>query len=179
MRKLLVSIFICMAFAVSSMAMVDAHLRVSDPDAFIYAIVMVENPWLDPHRVGDRSLYYKAFGLLQARKPYLDDVNRIVGPHMMMKMWGKARLTIVDMKDKTKAVWVTKVYLVYYGKEYESDTGKRVTPEIYARIHNGGPEGWRKWTTISYWHKVKQRMPESFVVKNEEGDMDTVNSREI
>lgn len=177
MRKLFVSIFLFMAYAVSSMAAVDAHLRVDDPDAFIRLIVMTENPWLDKNRVGDRSLYHKAFGLLQVRKPYIDDVNRIVGPKTMMKMWGKARLTTVDMKDNTKAVWATKVYLVYWGKEYESDTGKKVTPEVYARIHNGGPTGWRKWTTAYYWRKVKSRMVESLVAVNE--DADTVNPKRI
>ena len=174
MREFFVSIFLCLYFVTCGVAGVDASLKVKDPDGLIYAIVRVENPWLDKNRVGDRSLYHKAFGLLQVRKPYIDDVNKIVGAKTMLKMWGKSRLTTVDMKDRAKAVWATKIYLVYYGQQYESDTGKKVNEQIYARIHNGGPSGWRKGTTAYYWRKVKSRMPESLVVMN---DADTVNAR--
>lgn len=163
-------ILIMTVWASVSLASVDASMRVADPDALIYGIVKVENPWLDKHRVGDRSLYYKAFGLLQVRKPYLDDVNRIVGKRDMKRMWGKEQLTTVDMKDKAKAVWATKVYLTYWGKVYERDTGKKVTLEVYARIHNGGPSGWKKWITKSYWRKVQSRMLDSFLAENEDAD---------
>ena len=173
MRQLFVSIFMCLCFVIVGMAGgVDANLRVKDPDGLIYAIVKVENPWLYKNRVGDKSLYHKAFGLLQVRKPYVDDINKVVGPKMMFKMWGKARLTTVDMKDKTKAVWATKVYLVYWGKQYESDTGKKVNEQVYARIHNGGPNGWRKWTTAYYWHKVRNRMVENLLALNNASKVD-------
>ena len=171
--KLLAVLFVAV-WASSALAEVDASMRVADPDSLIYAIVKAENPWLDAKKVGDRNLYHKAFGLLQVRKPYLDDVNRIVGRKDMMRMWGKQRLTTEDMKDKAKAVWATKVYLTYYGKVYEDETGKKVTPEVYARIHNGGPSGWKKWVTKSYWHKVRSRMAESFLAENVSEDADTV-----
>ena len=176
-RVLFVSVFLYVASVVCSLADVDAKLRVDDPDAFIYALIRAENPWLDKNRVGDKSLYHKAFGLLQVRKPYIDDVNRIVGKSAMRKMWGKDKLTTVDMKDKTRAIWATKIYLVYYGKQYESRTGKKVSPQVYARIHNGGPSGWKKWVTYAYWHKVKSRMVDNYVVMT--GDADTVNPRLI
>lgn len=176
MRGLFVSVLLCLGSMGSSLAGVDAGLRVDDPDALIYAIIRAENPWLDKNKVGDRSLYHKAFGLLQVRKPYIDDVAKIVGPKMMLKMWGKSKLTTEDMKDKKKAVWATKVYLAYYGRQYELDTGKKVTAEVYARIHNGGPSGWRRWVTKSYWKRVKSRMVESFMAMND-SDADTINPR--
>jgi hypothetical protein len=48
-----------------------------------------------------------------------------------------------------------KIYTEYYGKRYERITGKKVTAEIIARLHNGGPNGFRKSCTLKYWHKVK------------------------
>ena len=33
--------------------------------------------------------------------------------------------------------------------------GRAVTPQDIARIHNGGPNGWKKESTEKYWEKVK------------------------
>ena len=32
------------------------------------------------------------------------------------------------------------------------------TAETYARIWNGGPDGWRKPTTAAYWRKVRVKL---------------------
>jgi len=153
MKRVLLALIVLLAPAIVS-AGVDAGLKVDDPSKFVFAIIKAENPELDPYKIGDTDLYHKAHGLLQIRKPYLDDVNRIVGKKAMLKMWNKSRLTLDDMKDSQKAIWTMKVYLVHYGKQYERETGKKVTAQVYARIHNGGPLGYKKWVTKQYWAKV-------------------------
>jgi hypothetical protein len=45
-------------------------------------------------------------------------------------------------------------YLVKYAKRYERITGKPATLEVLARIHNGGPDGWKNPKTKPYARKV-------------------------
>jgi hypothetical protein len=124
-------------------------------DSVIDRLIDVENATRNPHKVGDKHLQHKAYGLLQIRKPYLDDANRIAGTKLVMATWGKPKLTIADMKDEAKARWVAKVYLQYYGREYTKATGRSPNLEVYGRIHNGGPDGWQESNTNKYARKLK------------------------
>lgn len=49
-------------------------------------------------------------------------------------------------------------YWRYYGYRYKVITRKPVTYEVLARMHNGGPDGWKKASTLAYWYKVKKVM---------------------
>jgi hypothetical protein len=115
-----------------------------DLDEVIEHLIRVENPGRDVNAVGDKHLTHKAYGILQIRKPYLDDVNKIAG----------TSYTIEDMKDTVKARWAAKIYLNHYGETYERKTGEAPTLEVYARIHNGGPNGWKKASTNDYVRKL-------------------------
>ena len=124
-----------------------------DADKLIQALIKKENPYGLPWLVGDKHLKNKAYGLLQIRLPYLNDVNRIAGKDVQ-KVWGKDKLEISDMNNKEKAIWAAKVYLSHYGKVYYRKTGEKPSYEVYARIHNGGPNGWNKDTTLNYGKSV-------------------------
>ena len=121
-----------------------------DSDELLYGVVMRENPSLNPNAVGDKRMRHKAYGLLQIRAPYLRDVNKIAGKKEIRRVWGKDKLTIEDMKDQAKAEWAFHVYLSHYGQVYTQKTGKIPTAEVYARIHNGGPNGWKEKKTVQY-----------------------------
>jgi len=97
-------------------------------------------------------------GGLQIRAIYLKDVNDWIGPKEMKKIWGKSRLSLSDMKNREKARWVTKVYMEKYGSIYEHRTRRNFTAEVFARIHNGGPDGWKEKKTKHYWYDVKNHM---------------------
>ena len=47
-----------------------------------------------------------------------------------------------------------------YWKRYanEKRLGRKVTDEDRARIHNGGPNGYKKEATVGYWDNVKGKM---------------------
>jgi len=122
------------------------------------AIQLVENRKGDPEAVGDQHLTHRAYGLYQIRQPYLDDVNRIVGPKRMKAAWGKGKLSIEDMKDGRKARWAATEYLEHYGHKYRLKTGKEPDAGVYARMHNGGPNGWRKASTNDYMYDVLKEM---------------------
>ena len=84
----------------------------------------------------------------QLQRVYLDDVGRIYGCHFSNDV----------MTDRFASEQVMLAYLEHYGESYRRKTGKEPTAEVLARIHNGGPSGWRKESTLGYWAKVKAAM---------------------
>lgn len=93
--------------------------------------------------IGDNG---KALGVYQLWASYIKDVNAVYGTNYKHS----------DAKNTAKAKEIVKKYLAYYGKVYEKKTGKKVTDEVLARIHNGGPMGYANKSTIKYWKKVKK-----------------------
>lgn len=85
---------------------------------------------------------------LQIREICLLDVNRIYGTDY----------TMYDVYDKTKSEEIALLYLTYWGKEYTKQTGKNPSYEQYARIWNGGPDGWKNPKTVNYWHKIRKQV---------------------
>jgi len=88
----------------------------------------------------------------QIRDIYIADVNRI----MTNKGWAFfPSFRCCDKFCKSKSEDMMRVYWSWWGIEYEKSTANKVTPEVLARIHNGGPLGWKKPETLPYWNKVK------------------------
>lgn len=84
----------------------------------------------------------------QIRDIYIDDVNRICNTQVSY-----------DAKyNVKKSEQMMMLYWQYYGEIYERVTGSPVTYEVLARIHNGGPDGWRKEATKKYWERVKRHL---------------------
>ena len=86
---------------------------------------------------------------------YLADVNRIRAVRTLHRL---NKFNTHDRFDRTESERMMWEYLNYYGYRYRMSTGKNPTAEVFARIHNGGPNGWRKESTLKYWHKVKAVM---------------------
>ena len=137
MKNLLV-VFAVM-FSMVSFAQESISERV---EALIPTLIQVESGG-DWKAIGDKG---KAFGGLQLWNIYVQDANRIAGTNYSHN----------DAFDQKKAIEITKIYLIHYGKRYERITGKIATYEILSRIHNGGPNGWKKDSTIKYWNKVRE-----------------------
>ena len=74
------------------------------------------------------------------------DVNRIY----------KTSYAPIDVYDREKSKEIAELYLMYWGEEYRRKTGRPPDYEIYARIWNGGPNGWKKPSTLKYWKKVRR-----------------------
>ena len=91
--------------------------------------------------VGDSG---KAHGALQIHQICVDDVNRIYG----------TSYTIQDAYKRDEAIEICKLYLMYWGSEER--LGRKATYEDLARIWNGGPNGYKKESTIGYWKKVEK-----------------------
>ena len=108
----------------------------TDVERLLDAIAAVESN-RNPHAIGDRG---RAVGVYQIHKLYWQDGTRILGVD-----WGYE-----EAKDPVKARQVVRAYLLHYGR------GRSLLDK--ARIHNGGPRGYRKKATASYAQKVAQAM---------------------
>jgi len=105
---------------------------------------------------GDPVAYNRkegAAGIAQIRPVCLRDVNRIA------RLRGvDERFTYADRHDPLAARRMWTLYLDHYGRAYARRTDRTPTPEVYARIWNGGPTGWRKRSTRGYWQRVRAAM---------------------
>lgn len=86
-------------------------------------------------------------GCYQIRKVYVDDVNRIIG---------KKTYTYNDRFNKELSEQMMIVYINHYCTEKR--IGRKPSWEDVARIHNGGPNGFKKVSTIKYWKKVERNL---------------------
>lgn len=88
----------------------------------------------------------RAIGDLQIWKITVDDVNRVY----------KTNFTYNDRSSRKMSEKIFIKYLSFWGKQYYKKTCEQPTEEIYARIWNGGPEGYKKSSTIKYWKRYKE-----------------------
>ena len=81
---------------------------------------------------------------LQITPICIEDVNRLYGTHYRM----------LDAWDRAKSEEIAILYLSYWASKANAPK----TAELYARIWNGGPNGWKKQSTLKYWNKVKKQL---------------------
>ena len=63
-------------------------------------------------------------------------------------------ITDKELNDVDYADRIVRAYMKRYATERR--LGRKVTQEDIARIHNGGPNGYKKESTEKYWSKVKK-----------------------
>jgi len=106
------------------------------------ALIAVESSG-DPDAVGDNGL---AFGCLQLHAAYVQDAAQRAG-----EAWEHE-----DAFNPALARKIVRAYMARYATEKR--LGKSPTYEDIARIHNGGPNGFKKAATDGYWLKVKKEL---------------------
>lgn len=62
--------------------------------------------------------------------------------------------TYQDVKDPAYAEKIMRAYF----KRYARDAYNSGDYEVLARIHNGGPKGHKRESTLAYWAKVKKEL---------------------
>ncbi len=126
--------------------------RITKPDIsldkLLDAIEQVESSG-DAGAVGDNG---KAIGAYQIHEIYVDDVNRIIKASKKA-FRPREHYTYDDRWYKYRCRQMIRIYVIYYGQYADTDASWY---EIYARIHNGGPNGWKKESTKEYWKKVQK-----------------------
>ena len=111
---------------------------------FLAALIATESGG-DRLAVGDNG---QSYGVLQIQQAVVEDVNRVYG-------FGYAH---TEMFSEVRSRHVAIHYLRYWGSQYEKRTGRPATPEVYARIWNGGPTAPINNNTTAHWHKVRTHM---------------------
>ena len=106
----------------------------------ILALIQAESSGNDL-AIGDDG---KAYGCLQIHKVYVEAVNRILGYE---------KFTHSDAFDRVSSVHMFIIYTDFYATAER--IGREPTVEDRVRIHNGGPNGWKKQSTTHHWNKVK------------------------
>lgn len=133
-------------------------MAVEVPEKLLDAIATVESN-NDDKAIGDKG---RAIGRFQIWKTYVDEVNRIC----KLKKNGKT-FSYEDRKDAVKSREMVRIYLEFWGRQYERNTGKKATLEVLAKIHNGHAF-WKRSNTkkneqyfknlASYWIKVSREL---------------------
>lgn len=112
--------------------------------AFLMAVISVESGSRD-HAVNESE---GAWGCMQIRQIFIDDVNRIIGkPGMYVHE---------DAFNREKSMEMALIYLNHYATVRR--LGHEPTFEDMARIFNGGPMGFNKPCTLKYWEKVERAL---------------------
>ena len=132
---------------------------------FVMAVMMVESSGND-RAVGDNGASH---GPLQIQKDCLIDANK------WRKANGLSQFRFPqDCYDRQKSEQIMYAYIVKYTQarckkthqpvnklvegQYYWRTGDPPTWEDYARIWNGGPNGYKIQATVKYWNKVKKEL---------------------
>ncbi len=107
-----------------------------------------KNPGKSPNEaIGDLDLRHHAYGCLQIRQSCVDDYNKANGTKVQPKDC---------LNNRDLSVKICKWYIDHYAKE--SRLGHAPTDEDKARIWNGGPNGFKKESTVDYWTYVQAQL---------------------
>ena len=88
--------------------------------------------------------------------PIKGDGGRALGPLQIHKVyWQDANVSgkYEDCADLEYSKKVVRAYMARYAVQRR--LGRVATAEDIARIHNGGPNGYKRKATLGYWRKVK------------------------
>lgn len=106
----------------------------------ILALILVESNG-DDSAIGDNG---KAYGCLQLHAGYVADAAEYVGEDWVHE----------DAFDRKTAIKIFKAYMNRYATPER--LGREAQAEDIARIHNGGPNGFKKKSTKAYWDKISK-----------------------
>ena len=94
----------------------------------------------NPNAVGDDL---EALGILQMHSAYVQDASEFADEDWVH----------MDALDEMTSIRIFRAYMARYATKER--LGRPVTYEDIARIHNGGPNGYKKLSTIPYYKKVQ------------------------
>lgn len=132
--------------AIVALSVVSAKAEFIVSDSFFEAIRFVEST--DGRYLGDQD-GGRSHGPYQISMAYLQDANEYLGTNYTLRQ-------VIDDESVAREVMVG-----YWNRYLPKD--REVTYELLARIHNGGPKGYEKESTLPYWEKVKAKMEEQDV----------------
>jgi hypothetical protein len=110
------------------------------PSPYLLPAIIWQESNGDDNAVGDNG---NAYGCLQIWQSYMSDVYK----------WRSAKECLGNRK---LSIDVFQKYMARYATEKR--LGRPVTDQDIARIHNAGPDGWKKDIALPYWWSVQAKM---------------------
>lgn len=93
------------------------------------------------------------------RTDLVGDGGRAIGPYQIHRVyWLDAVEAEPSLRARGYEACTDETYARAVVVAYLSRYGQGKSAESLARIHNGGPRGWRKQATRGYWSKVAAAM---------------------
>ena len=149
------SLRVRLAFLVAlALAWAPRAFAVEIPEDLLAAIARVETRNGTDARDGDSG---NSIGHFQIQRAYWAEAMESLGHPWPYR----------EARDPEKARRAVRAYLERWGTYYEETYGREATPEVLARIHNGGPRGWQKRRTLRYWRRVQAALERT---ESEEGE---------
>ena len=105
------------------------------------------------YAIGDVNFKNPAYGPYQIRWPYYADAVRF---NPSLTDGGKTFSNVWGQGSEEYSERVLRSYMGGYATRRR--LGRQPTDEDIARIHNGGPNGYKNPKTLSFWKKVKEAM---------------------
>lgn len=114
----------------------------------IEAMWFVESSCQEGEIWGDLDATYPSFGPLQISEAYFRDAIEF-NPHLQHYTW-------MDCSSLEVSVEITLAYWDRYATEKR--LGRQPTFEDRARIHVGGPNGYKRSSSLDYWGRILNRL---------------------
>jgi hypothetical protein len=89
--------------------------------------------------------------------PVRGDGGRALGPLQIHRSYWMDSRVGGRYEDCASLAYSVKVASAYM-KRYAPNSWRTGNLRVLARIHNGGPKGYRKASTLGYWRKVERRL---------------------
>ena len=121
-------------------SLIDAKKTGAVPSPYLLIALIWQESGGDDRALGDNG---NAFGCLQIWDSYFLDALGRKGARECLG-------------NRTLSILVFNRYMARYATEKR--LGRPVTDQDIARIHNGGPSGWKRPTTLVYWWQVQQKL---------------------
>lgn len=91
------------------------------------------------------------------------DLGKAIGPYQIHEVyWRDAVVSDPQLggvyQDCRRRAYAERV-LAAYMRKWCADAWQRGEAEVIARVHNGGPGGADKASTLGYWQRVRSRLP--------------------
>lgn len=119
---------------------INTNGQIDNLDELIEALIWVESRG-NENAIGDTHLDEPSVGVLQLRPIMVREVNRI-----LKQKGSDKRFKLKDRKSREKSI---EMFTIWYNTYHKDSSFEKA-----ARNWNGGPNGWKKESTQSYWDKV-------------------------
>ena len=130
-----------LAFILALLLGAIAHADPKGLEKFLSAIRQVETGGMKDNGIGAKG-----------------DKGQSIGPYQIQKgYWADSRLSGTWEQCLTDKSYSEKVMVAYW-KRYCPKAFEAGDWETLARVHNGGPKGYKKQATMKYWERVQKAM---------------------